>query len=66
MSARRTSSDVAALPWAGPVRRYDIVKEFVIALVVMAVLSVGLAVAFGGYVIALMTAAYGLGSGRGR
>jgi hypothetical protein len=26
----------------------------------------GLAVAFGGYVIALMTAAYGLGSGRGR
>ena len=46
MSARRTSSDVAALPWAGPVRRYDIVKEFVIALVVMAVLSVGLAVAF--------------------
>jgi hypothetical protein len=47
MSARRTSSDVAALPWAGPVRRYDIVKEFVIALVVMAVLSVGLAVAFG-------------------
>ena len=40
MSARRTSTDVAALPWAGPERRYDIVKEFVIALVVMSVLSV--------------------------
>ena len=40
MSARRkTSDDVAAQPWAGPERRYDIVKEFVIALVVMSVLA---------------------------
>jgi len=45
-AARKASTDVAALPWRGPERRYDIVKEFVIALVVMAVLSVGLAVAF--------------------
>ncbi|HET9022005.1 MAG TPA: hypothetical protein VFN34_08970 [Ornithinibacter sp.] len=47
MSARRkTSADVAAQPWAGPVRRYDIVKEFVIALVVMSVLATILAAAF--------------------
>ena len=46
MSARTRSTDVAAEPSAGPERRYDILKEFVIALVVMAVLSVGLAVAF--------------------
>ena len=47
MSARRkTSDDVAAQPWAGPVRRYDIVKEFVIALVVMSVLATILAAAF--------------------
>jgi hypothetical protein len=45
-AARKASTDAAALPWAGPERRYDIVKEFVIALVVMAVLAVGLAVAF--------------------
>ena len=32
--------------WHGPVIRYDLVKEFVIALVVMLVLSVGLAVVF--------------------
>jgi hypothetical protein len=46
MSARRRSGDVAALPWAGPQRRYDIVKEFVIALVVMSVLTLILAAAF--------------------
>jgi hypothetical protein len=47
MSARRkTSDDVAAQPWAGPVRRYDIVKEFVIALVVVSVLATILAAAF--------------------
>lgn len=47
MSARRKpSADVAAQPWAGPVRRYDIVKEFVIALVVMSVLATILAAAF--------------------
>jgi hypothetical protein len=47
MSARRrTSDDVAAQPWAGPVRRYDIVKEFVVALVVMSVLATILAAAF--------------------
>lgn len=46
MSARRASHDVAALPWAGPERRYDIVREFVIALVVMGVLATILAAAF--------------------
>ena len=36
----------AAEPWAGPWRRYDIVKEFVVASVVVAVLTVVLAVVF--------------------
>jgi len=42
----KTSRDVAPAPWTGPVRRYDIVKEFVIALVVMGVLATILAAAF--------------------
>lgn len=46
MSARKASGDAATLPWTGPERRYDIVKEFVIALVVMGVLSAILAAAF--------------------
>ena len=47
MSAHaKKSGDVAALPWAGPERRYDIVKEFVVALIVMAVLATILAAAF--------------------
>lgn len=36
-----------AAPWTGGYRRYDLVKEFVIALAVMALLTVGLAIAFG-------------------
>ena len=38
---RRThkSTHVASVPWAGPARRYDIVKEFVIAIVVVSVLT---------------------------
>jgi hypothetical protein len=39
---RRTSVE----PWPGPWRRYDIVKEFVIATVVVALLTVVLAVVF--------------------
>jgi hypothetical protein len=41
------STDPAARPWTGPQRRYDIVKEFVVALVVVSVLGVALATAFG-------------------
>jgi hypothetical protein len=36
-----------ARPWTGPTRRYDIVKEFVVALVVVTLLTVVLAIAFG-------------------
>jgi hypothetical protein len=35
-----------AQPWTGPKRRYDLVKEFVIALVVVGALSLGLALIF--------------------
>ena len=35
-------ADPAAQPWRGPRRRYDLVKEFLIALTVVAVLTVGL------------------------
>ena len=35
-----------AAPWTGPTRKYDIVKEGVIALVVVALLSIGLAGVF--------------------
>jgi hypothetical protein len=38
--------DPAAAKWAGPYRRYDLVKEFVVALVVVAVLAVALAAVF--------------------
>ncbi|MGI8492437.1 MAG: hypothetical protein ACR2KC_04145 [Acidimicrobiales bacterium] len=41
------SSDPAAAKWTGPTRRYDLVKEFVAATVVVAVLVVMLAVLFG-------------------
>ncbi|HEU0240340.1 MAG TPA: hypothetical protein VFR11_13835 [Micromonosporaceae bacterium] len=44
---RRQREAFYARPWAGPTRRYDIVKEFVIALVVMALLTTGLAILFG-------------------
>ena len=44
---RRTlTEDVAARPWAGPKREYDLLKELVIALVVVGALVVGLAAAF--------------------
>ena len=47
MSTVAHRADVLARePWPGPTRRYDIVKEFVVALVVMAVLGVALAAAF--------------------
>jgi hypothetical protein len=36
-----------ARPWAGATRRYDIVKEFVVALVAIALLTIGLAIIFG-------------------
>jgi hypothetical protein len=36
-----------ARPWTGPTRPYDIVKEFVIALIVLALLTTGLAILFG-------------------
>ena len=42
-----TRVDVAAQEWTGPWRHYDIVKEGVIALVVVSLLTVGLAVLFG-------------------
>lgn len=37
---------IAAQPWTGPTRRYDIVKEGVIAIIVVGLLAVGLSVAF--------------------
>jgi hypothetical protein len=45
---RRTShrDDVAASKWTGRVREYDLVKEFVIALVAVTVLTVALAALF--------------------
>lgn len=49
MNARqRHRADEAryAAPWAGGYRRYDLVKEFVVAVVVMLLLTVGLAIAF--------------------
>ena len=39
-------NDVAAEPWRGPRRRYDIVKEFTIALAAVAVLTVALSALF--------------------
>lgn len=45
MNAKR-GQDVAARPWAGPLRRYDIVKEFTIALLVMSVLALALSALF--------------------
>jgi len=44
VSRRHRGSDLG--PWAGPWRRYDIVKEFVIATLVVAVLTVLLAAVF--------------------
>jgi hypothetical protein len=44
---RRQRTAFYAGPWTGETRRYDIVKEFFIALLVMALLTGGLAVIFG-------------------
>ncbi|MCK4177068.1 hypothetical protein [Aciditerrimonas ferrireducens] len=45
-AARRSRDHLEARPWRGPVRRYDILKEATIALVVVALLVVLLAVLF--------------------
>ncbi len=42
----RDGTRTAATPWRGPLREYDLVKEFVVAFVVVAFLTVGLAVLF--------------------
>jgi hypothetical protein len=44
---RRQREAFYAQPWAGETRRYDIVKEFFIALLAMVLLTGGLAVIFG-------------------
>lgn len=44
---RRQREAFYARPWTGPTRRYDIVKEFIVAFVVMALLTTGLAILFG-------------------
>jgi hypothetical protein len=43
---RRADEARYAAPWTGGYRRYDLVKEFVVALGVMLLLSIGLAIAF--------------------
>ncbi|HET6816446.1 MAG TPA: hypothetical protein VFH66_04385 [Mycobacteriales bacterium] len=43
---RAETREVAATKWAGETREYDLVKEFVIALVVVALLTAGLAALF--------------------
>ena len=43
---RTHASDVASTPWTGPTRRYDIVKEGVIAILVVAVLTLALSALF--------------------
>ncbi len=42
----KADTAAAARPWTGPKRRYDLVKEFVIAFLVISLLSVLLAAAF--------------------
>jgi hypothetical protein len=44
--SRRTAADPTTEAWSGRYRDYDLVKEFVIALVVVSVLTVGLAALF--------------------
>jgi hypothetical protein len=44
---RRAQEAIDARPWTGETRRYDIVKEFVAALAVVTLLTVGLAIIFG-------------------
>ena len=43
----RAQEEIDAQPWTGPTRRYDIVKEFIAALAVVTLLTVGLAIIFG-------------------
>jgi hypothetical protein len=45
--SRKAQNERYAQPWQGPWRRYDIVKEGVIAIVVVTLLTVGLAFVFG-------------------
>ena len=47
VSKQRAREQYYSRPWRGPHRRYDIVKEFVIALVVVALATIGLAIIFG-------------------
>ena len=47
MSKHRARERYYARPWSGPYRRYDLVKEFVVAIVVIALVTIGLAIAFG-------------------
>ncbi len=42
----RARDQAAAAPWAGPYRRYDIVKEFVVALVAVSLVALALALVF--------------------
>ena len=46
MRAHRRGADPDAQPWTGPKRHYDLVKEFVVALVVVSILTVILAALF--------------------
>ena len=43
---RSAADEFAARPWSGAEREYDLVKEFVIAVVVVGALAVGLAAVF--------------------
>ncbi|HZP14776.1 MAG TPA: hypothetical protein VFA96_03055, partial [Nocardioides sp.] len=45
-AATHKTADVAMEKWAGPYRSYDLVKEFVIALVAVTLLTVALAALF--------------------
>jgi hypothetical protein len=46
-TTHRRREDFYARPWTGATRRYDIVKEFTIALVVVALMTAGLTILFG-------------------
>lgn len=46
-TAARRSTGRTPTQWTGPTRSYDLVKEFVIAIVAVGLLTIGLAVAFG-------------------
>jgi hypothetical protein len=47
VSKQRAREQHYSRPWRGPYRRYDLVKEFVVALVVVTLLTLGLAIVFG-------------------